>query len=498
MRRLVVWSLAVLSAGLLPACGGGGGGDDPAPCTKPGTLRALAFQGASAPGTSGVFGSFTAGMLMDTAAGGWSVFTATTSDAGAPRGCWVAQPDGTALLVFRAGETVPDAGGGVIQDFSLVRTNAAGHVLAGVTLTGDSGGRTFGLLSAQVVGGAVVAKHDVVYHLRDTSASGLAGLLADIDESRVVLTDDGRIFFAGTTASAEALWVVNIDGSGLAVQVKTGDALPQVGSLTDLQAIGVSRNGNRYACVGSFNGSYPELLLGGDTGGTFSTIAKDTDGLGSFGGGSILSVHAGGPLLVYDSGSVLWKAQGDRGGLDDVLLLGSRSEPFTAFARTDGIAPSTGGAQLGALDLLQHEPEGVLPMFRAQLVGTSNGVDFATFGIGSSLSLAFFEGRAAPADLGQSAVFTDTLPGLGAAPSVDIARDGGFAFAGLLTNGTSGVFWLLPGCGFFTVAHSGGGAPGGDTFGAFSPSATHTTADGVVLFRANLTTAGSGLFRQGP
>lgn len=494
-RRLRL--MAVLAVGLLAACGGGGGGDDPAPCAKAGTLRALALQGAPAPGTAGNFGPFAAGMLMDAAAGGWSVFASGTTDATALRGCWVAQPDGTLLNVWKSGETVPDAGGGTITDFSLVRTNAAGHVVVGVTITGDAGGRTFGLLSAQVVGGAVTAKNDLVYHLRDMGASGLSGLLSDIDEARVILTDDGRTFFAGTTASGEALWVVNLDGSGLDVQVKTGDTLPGSVTALDLKAVGVSKNGNRYAFVADIGGAFEDRLYDGTTGGsTFAAIAADSAGLP--GGGSVVEVHAGGPLLVYDSGSVLWRAQGSLSGVDDVLLVGNSIQPFTVLARSGSLAPTAGGGVFGSLELLQHEPEGVLPMFRAQIVGAPNGVDFATYGIASGLALAFYEGRAAPSDLGESASFTDTVPGLGAPPYVDLSRDGAFAFAGLLSNGTSGIFWLVPNCGFFTVAKSGGPAPGGDTFGAFSPSATRTAADGVVLFRAPLSSAGSGVFRQGP
>jgi hypothetical protein len=167
------------------------------------------------------------------------------------------------------------------------------------------------------------------------------------------------------------------------------------------------------------------------------------------------------------------------------------------MARSGDTAPSTGGATFGGIEILQHRPECSLPMIRAQLVGAPNGVNFAFFGVTlQPPALAMFQGRAGPSDLGSQ--FTDEFPGVNTQGYVDIGRNGSFAFASKLLNGVSGIFWQIPFCGLFTVASSGGAAPGGDTFGAFAPTSTHTSANEVVLFRAPLTTAGSGVFRQGP
>ena len=68
----------------------------------------------------------------------------------------------------------------------------------------------------------------------------------------------------------------------------------------------------------------------------------------------------------------------------------------------------------------------------------------------------------------------------------------------MLNSGRPGAFWLLPNLGLFTIAAGGQDIPGGgDTFGGQSTWRT-TTATNVMLFRAPVTTAGSGIFRRGP
>ena len=156
------------------------------------------------------------------------------------------------------------------------------------------------------------------------------------------------------------------------------------------------------------------------------------------------------------------------------------------------------GGFFGALDLLSHRGECQIPEIKAELFGVPGGADFATYVIGSGAPfLSVFEGRPAPPDFGQVTMFSDQLPGLSAPGTFDIASNGAFGFAGLMQNGASGMFWIVPGCGTFTLAADGGTIPGGgDTFGAFSPQATHTTHNDTVVFRALLDTAGSGLFRH--
>jgi hypothetical protein len=485
------------------ACGGGGGGgDDPAPCTLPGSLGTLAVEGQPAPDTAGLYGAFGLGMLMDTAPGGWSVFVVQVVGGSNPVGMFVAQPNGTVRLVFVTGEAAPILGGGTITGFQVVRVNGAGQVLAEVTVTGNSGGRTFALLTAQVISGAVTAKAPVATHLQDMTVTGVDGSLTDIDESRIWFLEDGRTFFGGVTSDpAEALWIVNLDGSGLDGLIATGDALPDLGNpnvtCTDLRAVGTAPDGGRFVFVADVGGAFEDRLYIGSTSSSgYAEIASDGNALP--GGGFVTEIHGGGPLLLTNDGFVVWKAQGSEGVPDDVILQGTAVTPYAALARSGFTAPQASGGVWGELDLLNHRGDNDIPQMVCELIGVPGGADFATYAFtGSGAQLAIFEGRAAPPDFGQSAIFSDELPGLRAAQTFDVASDNSFAFAGKMQDGSSGMFWLLPSCGTFTLAKPGQDIPGGgDTFGAFTPQATHTCHDGVVLFRSALTTQGSGLFRH--
>jgi hypothetical protein len=503
MRRLALAALLALPLFFGAACGGGGGDDEPVPCTAPGVLRALAVQGAPAVGTAGSFGAFPVDLLLDVAPGGWAVFEAATSDPLNAACVHVAQPDGSLLKVFATGETVPAPGNGTISDFLVVRVNAAGQVLVEVAITGDSGGRDFGLLTAQVVGGVVTSKAALVYEGHNMGPSGVAGTLTDIDESRVWFQADGRTFFGGTTSTPhEAAWVVNLDGTGLDDLLATGDILPDgPGSAVclDIKALGVSGDGSRFAFVSDVGGPFEDRLYVGNTG-TTTILEVASDGNALPGGGVVQEIHGGGELLAFNNGFVLWQAEGSTAASDDVVLYGSAFTPYVELARTADPAPGSGGF-FGELRLVNHRQQCLFPAVDADLLLVPGGADFAMYVVGSgSPLLSIYENRPAPPDLGETTTFTDLLPGLAAAQRADIAPDGAFAFAALMANGTSGMFWLIPACGTFTLAKSGAAAPvtGGDTYGAFSPQAAHTCHDDVVLFRALLTTNGSGVFRQGP
>jgi hypothetical protein len=490
------------------ACGGGGGGSSGGgtPCVKPGTLREIALQGQAAPGTGGIYQAFGAGMLMDCAQDGWSVFVAGTTDGANAQCLFVVEPSGNVLKAFATGEVVPNAGGGTISGYQLARVNGSGQILTEVSITGDGGGRTFGLLTAQVIGGAVTNKTALVYHQQDMTATGVDGTFLDLDESRVWFLDDGRTFFGGTTNDpAEALWIVNIDGGSLECLLATGDALPDLGSpnvaCLDIEAVGIDQLGNRYAFVADVGGMFEErLYIGSTTVSGYAEVASDGNALPAGGReGNILECHAGGPLLLYNDGNVVWKALGTETVPDDVILSGNAVAPYFELARSGYLAPGASGGGFGDLDLLNHRQEPEFPQMMCELINVPGGADFATYAFtGSGPLLSIFEGRAVPADFAASTSFTDQLPGLRAAQTFDVARDGSFAFAAATQNGSNGMFWLVPGCGTFTLAKVGTTTPGGDTFGAFAPQATHTCHDGVVLFRALLTTAGSGVFRQGP
>lgn len=501
LRAAALLALLLLPLGFAPACGGGGSDPAPAPCAKPGTMRALGVQGQAAPGSVGTFGAFPLGTHLDVAANGWSVFSGVTNDPLVPEGVWVAMPDGTVLLVFAKGEIVPDAGGGTISGFQLARVNNQGHVLVLVSINGDAGGRDFGLLSAQVIAGVVTGKSDLVYETRDLTSSGSTGTLTSIDSTHVFLVDDGRTFFLGGTSNGvTGFWSVNLDGTNLRKEVQVGDSVPVPATILDLKQVGVSRSGNRFAFVAEVPFANEDGLYDGTTGtGSYAIIMRDGAGVSDaprF--GSVVETWAGGPLLVYDSGSVVWKAQGSAALPDDIVFVGNSTVPAGVLARSGDPAPSAGVATFAALELLEHRSETSGPMVKAQFAGSINGVDFALYGLQvQPPALALYETRPAPADYGSSA-FTDQFPGLATQGYVDVSRNGSFAFAGLLQNGVSGLFWLIPNCGFFTVCVSGGAILTGDSFGAFWPAANRTCHDDVVLFRAPLTLAGTGIFRQGP
>jgi hypothetical protein len=503
MRRFARASLLAVPLLVGAGCGGGGGDDDSAPCVVPGTLRALAVQGAPALGTAGAFGAFPVDLLLDTAPGGWSVFEATTGDPLNAQCIYVAQPDASLLKVFAKGETVPAPGDGTISDFLVARVNGAGQVLVEVAITGDTGGRDFGLLTAQVVGGVVTSKVALIYEGFNMGPSGVAGNLADIDEGRIWFQADGRTFFGGTTSTPhEAAWVVNLDGTGLDDLIATGDLLPDgagVAVCVHLKALGVSADGSRFGFAADVGGPFEDRLYVGNTGTTtLAEVASDGNALP--GGGVVQEVYGGGDLLVFNNAFVMWQAEGSTALSDDVVLYGSPTTPYIELARTADPAPGSGGF-FGELRFVRHRQQCVFPAVDADLLLVPGGADFAMYVLGSGAPLlSIYEGRPAPPDLGEATVFTDLLPGLAEPQRFDVSPDGSFAFGGLMANGTSGIFWLIPACGTFTLAKSGGPAPvtGGDTFGAFAPQAAHTCHDDVVLFRALLTTNGSGVFRQGP
>ncbi|MCA9317524.1 MAG: hypothetical protein KDB73_18710, partial [Planctomycetes bacterium] len=75
-------------------------------------------------------------------------------------------------------------------------------------------------------------------------------------------------------------------------------------------------------------------------------------------------------------------------------------------------------------------------------------------------------------------------------------RNGDLAFANVMTDARSAVYWLIPFTGFIGAAISGDSTPMGDTWGAFAPTAFVTTAQGAIQWEGRLATAGTdGLFR---
>ena len=155
----------------------------------------------------------------------------------------------------------------------------------------------------------------------------------------------------------------------------------------------------------------------------------------------------------------------------------------------------------GDLDWAHNSRGSTFPFFIAELGTNSNGISFGIFlltDLAGGTALAMWDTRNAPTGFGASVRFTSTYPGLAGAGRRDADTSASLAFANVLNNGQPGAFWLLPNSGLFTIAAGGQTIPGGgDTFGSLSTWRT-TTALQVMLFRAPVVGAGSGVFRRGP
>jgi hypothetical protein len=489
-------SLLALTTGCGASIGDGGGGGGGTTCVPAGIVRGLARSGLPAPGTGGTFTGFPTNVPMDVAAGGLATFVAGTTDVTVPRVLYAALADGTLVPVLAAADVVPDAGGGTIADFLRCHVSAAGRILALVTITGDGGGRTRGLLTARIDMGAVVDVHDVIYDTADMAATGLGGTLVSIDPVRTFLGEDGSVWFAGTTsAGGEGLWRAQPDGAGLALEVGTGTALPGGVMVTDLESVQVHSNGTRFGFFALRSDAQVALYMGTAGSATYAPIAVEGQSLP--GGTSLDTLPAIQNFVVFASGAMVFKAISATAL--DYLLIGGPGLPVDDLAVEGQDAPAT-DADYGNLDVLANAPECARPLFRTNLVGSMFPVSVGLFGLTSAgPGLALFDGRPAPTNAGAGVAFGNTFPGLGDPVRTEVSPAGQFAFANVLSNGAVGVFWLLPGCSpfVFTLGLSGQPTPDGETFAA-TANWRATAANGVVLFLAPLGGGGSGLYRYGP
>ena len=484
--------LALVLAGGLPACGGGGGGSTDEGCTAPGVIRALAIAGQAAPGTAGNFSVFPIDPAMAVAPGGWAVFVADTSDAAMGQVLYVALPDGTVLPAFARGETVPDAAGGTIDEILAARVNG-GRLLAYVTITGDGGGRTRGLLSALVAGGTVTEKNDVVYS--GAAAPDLTGTFAAFVPDSLYLVGTTFVLFGGTTTTAqEGLFRVAVDGTSLTRLVGTGSAVTG-GTIDTIEAFGVDVNAAWYAFVTERTDNSLAVYVSQIGASGFAELIEEGDTLG---GGTVMDLPSGQPLAVDALGRVLFRAVNSMGL--DYLMVGAAGYPPEVIVEEGQEDAQWSGGDLEDPRWIRNYPGVVAPMMQADVSANANGIVFAVYGVTSLTedpTLALYNGRPAPEDLGTTERFSSIFPGLGGAGRFDVAGVGELAFANVLNSGRGGVFWLRPGCGLFTLAVGGATAPGGDTYAGTDLWRVTTAAD-VVLFRAPLVGAGSGIFRRGP
>lgn len=488
------WTLFVLLGLALTACGGGGGDPDPGP-TAPGVTVMPALQGQSAPGTAGVYGAFDTDPPMDVAPNGWAAFVVTTTDPSVPEGAFVVEPDATVHLAWGVGDTVPDAGGGTISDLHSVRVTSQGLVLVHVSIAGDAGLRTQGLLSASVTGGAVTDRHDVLYDQRSMADVGLTGSISNIDDAFTRLLNDGTVFAdVDTNLGEEAVLRVLADGTNLTSLVQTDSALSGGDTFVSLQAFDVDAVGNRFAFLAERQDGSSGLYVGVVGVSLYSRLLEEGDALSD---GVADDLPVGQPLSIDVSGRVLFKAVSDVPE-DHLGVVVSGFAPL--FIAVEGDEDVWTEGLFEDLDWLHNQRGTTVPMFKADLGPNAQGVSFGIFAVtdlNGDPALAMWDGRAAPEGLGANLRFTSTFPGLAGAGRRDADAGGALAFANVLNSGRPGVFWLFPG-NLFTIAAGGQEIPGGgDTFAGLSTWRT-TTATNVMLFRAPVTGAGSGIFRRGP
>ena len=219
-------------------------------------------------------------------------------------------------------------------------------------------------------------------------------------------------------------------------------------------------------------------------------------------GGVIASVHKGGRIICGSDGSAIWMAEGDGAGTDDVMLYVRADfspQPHVELVRSGDSAINTGGGIMGVLSMLNGAPFVIFPQFLALTAGAAFPMTRGTFSIGNLAgdqqlntgSWVLVDGLAVPAayvSLRQNSRNHD-----------EVSPDSSYLIA-KVWDGGSALFWgQRQGNGTVTeyvLAQAGQPAPGGDTFTSFEFSSAHTIANGISLFRAGLTTAGSGLFVQ--
>ncbi|MCB9826522.1 MAG: hypothetical protein H6805_11950 [Planctomycetes bacterium] len=484
----------VLALGL-GACGGGGGGT---PTDPRGTFDVVALEGETLPGpTLGEVGELPTGggsgdPVMALATGGWSAAVVPTTNGSVPWIVMVLDPSGTQVEALAAGALVPTLVDGTMDAVTRLWITGDGHVLAYVAIAGNTEGRTWALVSVEVAGGTAGAPVHLASEFTGLVSVSLPGSMRSLDPADVIVDDNGRAWFLAHNDSDDpVLLSAPVDGSSLSAHARPGDALPGAVTLVEIKSFGVEPAGTRFALVAGASDATDRLVTGVPGGLTYDQVGATGDTL--FGGGVIAELHVGDPLIVYGGNNVVWHARGSLSANDDLLLLAS---PLAGeiLARRGGAAASTGGGTFGTLRLLEQESDATIPYFAASVIGSGNGITFALYGVTSpteAADIAVWNGRS----IGGTTLGT-TFPSLDRPPLLAAARNGDLAFANVMTDARSAVYWLIPFTGFIGAAISGDSTPMGDTWGAFAPTAFVTTAQGAIQWQGRLATAGTdGLFR---
>ena len=518
VRRSIVGA-ALIAASVLVACGGGGGGGggDPSP---PGTLAAVAVEGGPTP-AGGTFAPFEPTTLLSAADGGWVAFVADVVGGTTPTGLFVVRPNGSLVLVYREGETVPATAGatGTIDEFTRIWMRPDGVVVAFVEI---AGGSTAGVLTAQVDSAGAVGSKATAIHYGRTLAQGnsvsVPGALTLLEGDLIEISDFGNVYFVGVDDGGTPLhgvWAVKADGTDLTAVAVTNDPVNDVASGTigvlgfDFNGLGIDQNGLLVAFSCSVVGGATEALIV-TRGNGFAVLARNGTSPPSAGGREFDDVYDDGPIVVgYDgnaSGVVTWRGALDGGAPEHgiftrtmsvsgsgLITLGSLNDvvlPGESIAGTNGLA--------GASRILQGQDDPARWPIEVLVVGGNTDRVFLSAPNKDTLTQVFGQGRVAP---GTDSTFQNNYPSLDHENDDAQSRDGSFAFTAVLVDGSTGVWWPRFGADFFDIALEGAVAPGtgGGTFGSFAIASTVSVGIDVLAFRAAIVggTTATAIFRQG-
>ena len=503
MRRAITLVFALVFTITLAACGGGGGDDSSAP----GELRLIAAEGAAAPGTAGVFLAIPDQPVMDAANGGWCAYVLPTTDGTKTKVLYVVQPDGTPTIVevFAIGDSALTPGGGTISDIRRVWMCDDGTVMAFINVTGDTNGVTFGVVSAVVAAGTAGQKNGVIFSGRDLTPIGGDGNLTGFDVTTACKGSNGTLWFRGQDNGADLdLFSVMKDGTSLTRRAAVGDAVGAArggGVIVTIDHWTVDASGSVFCIVVTASAGALERIIARGTG-----LNVEFFGTGDLlpGVGTAIDAFKGTRLIAFVSGQIIWVCEGSQGGTDDVLMLYeplNMGVPYSELARSGDTAPDTGMGTIGTIRLLNNVKSAVLPGVQLQVISGINGISQAIYrvlGAGNnnldpdSSNVRIFMGGFVPAAWVNLSSFN---PDTGA-PYPEVSQNGSILFAQSF-GGTSTLIWSVGGFPF-TLAEPGDATPDGDTFVGFATGFEGVTANDVALFRANVTTAGSALYRRGP
>jgi len=488
-------AIILASAALLPACGGGGSDSASTVPGLPGVLLALAVQGDAMPGGGGNFGGFPAQPRMDTADDGFSVFVAPTTHATKSSVLYASIPAGGIVEVFAVGDGVPDAGDETILGFGRVWVRPGGKVVAYVILNPNTGGRTFGVLSAVVsIVGGVTQVNDVVYD--GDALPPATGTLFALNSDNAKVDESGAFFFMADMDDGDTdLFSIECDGSGVIRTTGKSDSLPGAQTLDTLTTFGIDSLGTQVAFVAAVVGGLERVYVTAPGQVPLDDILVAGTGIPNS-ADTVADVYSSGPLVVYASGAVVWSATGSASVNDDLIFIGNNTA-IQLLVR-NGLAIAGTPGSFGPMDLLDMSPDTAVLQFSADVVGAPP-VAFSTFVI-RNISVppapSISNVRGAPSAFPLGTTYTAVFPGLNSRLYHQVSRDASFAFGNVLSNAISGLFWAFSTAGPFAVAADGSPAPNGDLFAPFITAFGYSVANGILVFRAGLDSGLTGIFRQ--